>query len=138
LSVTMNNHQRIMLVDEDRDMPPLLNTTLETEGYDTVVVTDEGTTLAMLDRMEPDLVILNSGSEGNENFQELERIRRHSDVPVIILAADYEMKALRRAFSLGADDYIRKPFPMRPFLARVRAKLRRAREYSYHSSLITT
>ena len=133
----MNNHQRIMVIDEDRDMQPLLNTTLETEGFDTVVVNDEETTLTVLDRMEPDLVILDSGPEGNGNFRELGRIRRYSDVPVIILAADYEMKSLRRAFSLGADDYIRKPLQIRSFLARVRAKLRRSRGYSQPSSPIS-
>ena len=123
-----------MVVDEDRDMQPLLNATLETEGYDTVAVTDEATTLTILARMEPDLVILDSGPAGNGNFRELGRIRRYSDVPVIILAANYEMKSLRRAFSLGADDYIRKPLQIRSFLARVRAKLRRAGEYCQPSS----
>jgi DNA-binding response OmpR family regulator len=126
----INNRQRIMVVDEDRDMQPLLNTTLETEGFDTVVITDESTTLTMLDRTEPDLVILDSRPEGIENFQELDRIRKHSDVPIIVLAADYEMKALQRAFSLGADDYVRKPLQIQPFLARIRAKLRRAGGYS--------
>jgi DNA-binding response OmpR family regulator len=122
----MNNRQRIMVVDEDRDMQPLLDAALVTEGFDTVIVTDEDTTLAMLYRMEPNLVILDSGPEGNDSLQELDRIRRHSDVPIILLTADYEMKSLRRAFSLGADDYIRKPFQTRSFLARVHAKLRRA------------
>lgn len=126
-----------MVIDEDRDMQPLLNTSLKTDGYDTVVVTDKDMTLAMLDRIEPDLVILDSGPEGKEGFRELDRIRKHSDVPVIILSADYEMKALQMAFSLGADDYIRKPVRVRPFLARIRAKLRRAGSYSRHPLPIT-
>ena len=129
----MNNRQRIMVIDGDRDIQPLLNATLETEGFDTVMVTDEATTLAMLAQTEPDLVILDSRPEGKENFRELGRIRRYSDVPVIILATDYEIKSLRRAFSLCADDYIRKPFQIRSFLARIRAKLRRAGEYASDS-----
>ena len=128
----MNNRQRIMVVDEDRDMQPLLNATLETEGFETVVVTGEDTMLAMSDRMEPNLIILDSGPEENDSFRELDRIRRHSDVPIIMLTADYEMKSLRQAFSLGADDYIRKPLKMGSFLARIHAKLRRARGYSLH------
>ncbi len=121
----MNTPQRIMVIDRDRDMRQLLNNTLETEGFDTIVVTDSDTTLELLDQAEPDLVILDSGVGEDETLQELRRIRQNSDVPVIILTPRYEPAGLQRALSLGADDYVRKPFGSRSLVARVRAKLRR-------------
>jgi len=121
----MNTPQRIMVIDRDRDMRQLLNNTLETEGFDTIVVTDSDTTLELLDQAKPDLVILDSGVGEDETLQELRRIRQNSDVPVIILTPRYEPAGLQRALSLGADDYVRKPFGSRSFVARVRAKLRR-------------
>ena len=134
----INNRQRILVIDDDHDMGQLLDTTLESEGFDTVIVTDGDATLTLFNQIEPDLVILDSTTPGGENFRELHRIRKHTDVPIIMLAANYEMESLRRAFTLGADDYIRKPFERRAFLARVRAKLRRASEYNHNPSPVTT
>ena len=122
----MNTRQRIMVVDHDRDTRQLLNDTLEMEGFDTIVVTDSDTTLTLLNQAEPDLVILDSMTGEDGNFQELRRIRQKSDVPIIILTPIYEPEDLQRALSLGADDYVRKPFGTRSFVARVRAKLRRS------------
>jgi len=123
----MNTRQRIMVVDRDRDSHQLLNNTLEMEGFDTIVVTDSDTTLELLDKVEPDLVILDSTDGEESDFRELRRIRRNSDVPVIILTPSYKPEELQKAFSLGADDYVRKPFGTRSLVARVRAKLRRSR-----------
>jgi len=123
----MNTRQRIMVVDRDRDSHQLLNNTLEMEGFDTIVVTDSDTTLELLDKVEPDLVILDSADGEESDFRELRRIRRNSDVPVIILTPSYKPEELQKAFSLGADDYVRKPFGTRSLVARVRAKLRRSR-----------
>jgi DNA-binding response OmpR family regulator len=134
----INTRQRIMVIDDDQDMRQLLNNTLASEGFDTVVVADGDATLTLLNQIEPDLVILDSTARGVENFRELDRIRKHTDVPIIMLAANYEMESLRRAFSLGADDYIRKPFKRRAFLARIHAKLRRAREYNRSPAPVTT
>ena len=123
----MNTRQRIMVVDRDRDSHQLLNNTLEMEGFDTIVVTDSDTTLELLDKVEPDLVILDTADGEESDFRELRRIRRNSDVPVIILTPSYKPEELQKAFSLGADDYVRKPFGTRSLVARVRAKLRRSR-----------
>ena len=134
----MNTRQRIMVVDNNQDMQQLLDITLTRDGFDTVIVADGDTALTLLAKVEPDLVILDSMAPEDEDFQELDRIREHSDVPIVMLAANYEMESLRRAFSLGADDYIRKPFERRAFLARIRAKMRRAREYTRSPTPVMT
>jgi DNA-binding response OmpR family regulator len=114
-----------MVVNRDQNPHQLLDNALETEGFDTIVVTDADTALKQLEQVEPDLIILDSVAGEEETYQELQRIRRNSDVPIIILTARYEPEDLQKALSLGADDYVRKPFGTRSLVARVRAKLRR-------------
>ncbi len=121
----MNNRQRILVIERDRDTGRLLNNALETEGFDTIVVSDSDSMPIIVDRAEPDLIILDDMTSEDDNYQELRRIRRNSDVPVIILTPRYEPEDLQKALALGADDYVRKPFGKHSFIARVRAKLRR-------------
>lgn len=123
----MNDRQRIMVVDDDQDMLKLLNRTLELEGFDAIVVADGDSALALLEEIEPDLVILDIIMPGLDGFQTLDLIREHSNVPVIMLTARCEVNSLQKALALGADDYISKPFSTRSFVARIRVKLRRAR-----------
>ena len=117
--------QRIMLVDNDHDMLSFLNLTLEQEGFDTIVVADVGSATNLLDSVKPDLVILDTVSPEQDSLEMLDEMRKHSRVPIIILSADCEAQKMREALSHGADDYIRMPFSVKPFVARVRAKLRR-------------
>ena len=124
----MNDRQRIMVVDDDQDMQRLLNRTLELEGFDTVIVADGDSAVNLMDKIDPDLVILDTMTPGLDSFQILDHMREHSDVPIIMLTTEYKVESLRQALSHGADDFIRKPFGMRSFLARIRAKLRRTRQ----------
>jgi DNA-binding response OmpR family regulator len=122
----MNERQRIMLVDDDGDMARVLNRTLKLEGFDTVIVTDSDSALNLMDKIKPDMVILDETTPGQESLDVVDQIREHSNVPIIMLTQEYEMGALRQALSHGADDYVRKPVGAKSFAARVRAKLRRA------------
>jgi DNA-binding response OmpR family regulator len=122
----MTERQRIMVVDNDRDMSAFINNTLEEEGFDTIIVADADAAAGMVESIKPDLVILDMISPDRDNLETLDHIRQHSSVPVIMLSAAYEAAAMREALSHGADDYIRLPFGVRPFVARIRAKLRRA------------
>jgi DNA-binding response OmpR family regulator len=117
--------QRILLVDNDHDMLSFLNNTLENEGFDTIVVADIDAVQNLLDSVKPDLVILDTISPEQDSLEILDRIRKHSKVPIIMLSTEYAAESMREALSHGADDYIRMPFGVRPFVARVRAKLRR-------------
>lgn len=124
----MKDQQRIMVVDDDHEMLKLLNRTLELEGFNTIVVDDGDSALTLLDKIDPDLVILDIAMPGLDGLQTLDLIREHSNVPVIMLSAMSEVTTLQRALSLGADDYIKKPFSTRLLIARIRAKLRRTRQ----------
>ncbi|MCK4274083.1 MAG: response regulator, partial [Dehalococcoidales bacterium] len=76
----MNNRQRIMVVDNDQDMLKLLNHTLEQEGFDTVIVADGDSAVNLMDKIDPDLVILDTMTPGLDSFQILDHMREHSDV----------------------------------------------------------
>ncbi len=122
----MKKYPCIMAVDDEQAIRTLLERTLESEGYEVISAADGISALAMMEKREPDLVILDINMPGLDGFQVLERIRQHSNVPVITLTGIGEVTALGSALSLGADDYVRKPFNIRELLARIGAKLRRS------------
>ncbi len=122
----MKKRPCIMVVDDEQAVLRLLSRTLEPEGYGVVVAADGRSALELLEEHYPDLVILDIMMPGLDGFQVLNLIRQRSNVPVIMLTARCEVTALRDALSLGADDYVRKPFRTQELLARIRAKLRRA------------
>jgi DNA-binding response OmpR family regulator len=124
----MMERQRIMLVDKDQDMLSFLNNTLENEGFDTIIVADIDAATNMLDSVNPDLVILDTAYPEKDSLAMLDQIRKHSNVPIIMLSTEYEAETMQEALSHGADDYIRIPFGIRPFIARIRAKLRRTHQ----------
>lgn len=122
----MNEHPCIMVVDDEQAIRTLLKRTLEMEGWEVILAEDGRSALAMMEKREPDLVILDINMPGLDGFQVLERIRQHSNVPVIMLTGIGEVTTLGNALSLGADDYVKKPFGARELLARIRVKLRRS------------
>ena len=116
----------IMAVDDEQAILSLLKRTLEPEGYRVIVADNGRAALALLEEHKPDLVILDIMMPGLDGFQVLDLIRQRSNIPVIMLTARGEVTTVRDSLSLGADDYVRKPFSTRELLARIRAKLRRA------------
>jgi DNA-binding response OmpR family regulator len=124
----LKENQRILMVDSDRDMLKLLNRTLKLEGFDTVVVADGDEALSLLDKIRPDMVIMDTVETDSDNLDIIDRLRQHSNVPIIILTSDNEVETLRKVFAHGADDFVRKPFGAKLFIARIKAKLRRYKQ----------
>ena len=119
-------NQLILVVDDDRERLGRLNCILELQGYGVAKATDGSSAAALLEEYGPDLIILDTIIPKLDSFQILNLIRQRSNVPIIMLAARCEVTTLCRALLLGADDYVTKPFCTGEFLARIRAKLRRA------------
>jgi len=115
----------IVAVDDDYDMLRILKRTLELEGYGVATAADGNSALALVDKQQPDLVILDIMMPQLDGFEVLKLIRQRSSVPVIMLTSRCEDTVLRNALTLGADDYVKKPFSTRVLIARIRAKLRR-------------
>ena len=124
----MNRETCIMVVDDDQELLKLLPSIFEPEGYRTVTAHDGCSALALLDEHKPDLIILDIIMPGLDGLQLLDIVRQRSEVPVIMLTGKCEVSFLREALVAGADDYLKKPFSTVELLARIRAKLRRARQ----------
>jgi DNA-binding response OmpR family regulator len=123
----IKQRERILVMDNNQDMLVLLNRTLELEGYDTVIVIDYDEAVNMMEKIHPDMVIMDTYLPDTDCLKLLDVIRERYDVPIIVITADNEMETLKTVFAHGADDFIRKPFGIKPFVARIRAKLRRYR-----------
>ncbi|MDO8568239.1 MAG: response regulator [Dehalococcoidales bacterium] len=122
----MEKCHSVMVVDDEQVILALLNRILKAEGYEVLLASDGSSALDMLEQNSPDLVILDIAMPGLNGFQTLHLLREVSNIPVIMLTANREETSVRDALTLGADDYIRKPFHTPELLARIRAKLRRS------------
>jgi DNA-binding response OmpR family regulator len=106
--------KRILLVDDDAEIVESLRLALESNGYTVLVARDGNQGLALTERENPDLVILDMMMPKRSGFLVLERMRRTRESPmrVIMITANEGTRHKAYAEMLGVDDYIRKPFPM--------------------------
>jgi DNA-binding response OmpR family regulator len=115
----------ILIVDDDVELVGLLRFALATAGYEVTTAFDGEQALQRLRESPPELVILDVNLPLLDGYQVLEELRRHSQVPVMMLTVRAAEEDEVRGLDLGADDYLRKPFSPRALLARVRSLLRR-------------
>ena len=112
---------RILLVDDDREIIESMRYALESKDYEVLIARDGNQGLAMAEREDPDLVILDMMMPKRSGFLVLERLRRSRPVPtrVIMVTANEGSRHKAYAEMLGVDDYIRKPFGMDRLLSSV-------------------
>ena len=117
----------ILVIEDNPDLAYGLRNNLEIEGWDVTVAGDGPTGLARALETNPDLVVLDLMLPGMDGFRVLRALREQGrQVPVLMLTARGEEADKVRGLSLGADDYVTKPFGVLELLARVKALLRRA------------
>ena len=106
--------KRVLLVDDDAEIVESLRYALESRGYVVLVARDGNQGLAMAEREDPDLMILDMMMPKRSGFLVLEKLRRTRPVPlrVIMITANEGSRHKAYAEMLGVDDYIRKPFAM--------------------------
>ena len=104
--------KRIRLVDDDAEIIDALRFALESKGYEILVARDGNQGLAMAEREDPDLVILDMMMPKRSGFLVLEKLRRTHAVPVRVIMITANEGSRHKAYAemLGVDDYIRKPF----------------------------
>ena len=121
--------KRILVVDDELDLREILQSNLEAAGYDFDTAASAEEALTLIDRA-PDLLLLDVMMGGMSGFALAEKLRveHASAVPIIFLTAKDTEDDLLQGFSVGADDYISKPFSLQEVLARVKAVLRRTRQ----------
>jgi len=121
--------KKVMVIDNDLDMMRLLDGSLGTDGYDIVIAVDEADALSIMRKVNPDMIIMDADNNDKESLRVLDSVRRHSDIPVIMITSDSAMGVLKSAFEHGADDFFCKPISKSVLLARVHAKIRRWRQF---------
>lgn len=106
--------KRILLVDDDNEIVDSMKLALEAKGYLVLVARDGNQGLALAEREDPDLMILDMMMPKRSGFLVLEKLRRSRPVPlrVIMITANEGSRHKAYAEMLGVDDYIRKPFAM--------------------------
>ena len=119
-----NNKYKILVVEDDRNILNMIQTVLETNGYQVLTAQRCRQGALMLSSHVPDLVVLDLGLPDADGEEFIRIARRGSMIPIIVLSARSEEKDKVSALDLGANDYITKPFGTGELLARVRASLR--------------
>jgi DNA-binding response OmpR family regulator len=117
----------ILLVDDEQNLVTLLRGTLEREGYTVLEAFDGLTALAMARKHPVDLIVLDVMLPDLDGIEVCRQIREFSDAYVVMLTARVEEIDKIVGLSVGADDYVTKPFSPRELAARIRALLRRPR-----------
>ncbi|MCZ6800784.1 MAG: response regulator transcription factor [Nitrospirae bacterium] len=115
----------ILIIEDDKNIAALVDQYLTTEGFHTIIATDGVTGLAQAKRDHPILIILDLMLPGIDGWEICREIRKVSDVPILMLTARTEEIDRILGLSLGADDYVVKPFSPREVVERVKAILRR-------------
>ncbi len=117
--------KRILVVDDEKPIADILKFNLEREGFDVICAYDGEEALELIQKKEPDLILLDIMLPHKDGMEICREVRKKSDVPIIMLSAkDSEIDKVL-GLELGADDYVTKPFSTRELLARVKANLRR-------------
>ena len=126
---------RVLVVDDDESVRVLLTRYLEMEGFEVDQVPDGGAALAAIASSNPDLILLDLMLPAQDGLDILTRLRRDSEVPVILLTARGSEADRIMGLKLGADDYVVKPFSPGELTARINSVLRRTRSAPPQSTL---
>jgi DNA-binding response OmpR family regulator len=118
---------RILVADDEAGIRDVVRRYLEAEGYDVAFASDGVEALALARAHEPDLVVLDVMMPALDGIEVLRQLRAESDVYVIMLTARADEVDKIVGLSVGADDYLTKPFSPRELVARIKAVLRRSR-----------
>lgn len=123
----LNDKLKVLIVEDDHNTANLVATYLQREGFITLIEHDGERGLLAAKTKKPGLVILDLMLPHIDGLEICRRLRRDSDVPILMLTAREEEIDRVLGFSLGADDYVVKPFSPRELVERVKAILRRVR-----------
>lgn len=118
--------EKVLIVDDDKNICDLLRVYLEKEGYSTIISNEGNEAMVKFNSLNPDIVLLDIMLPGMYGWQICKEIRKASDTPIIMLTAKSEIFDKVLGLELGADDYIVKPFDTKEVLARIKAVARRS------------
>lgn len=120
--------EKILVVDDDKNICELFRLYLEKEGYDVIFSHDGEDAIVKFNTLNPNFVLLDIMLPLMDGWQVCREIRQKSTVPIIIISAKNDTFDKVLGFELGADDYVVKPFDVKEVLARMKAIRRRVGE----------
>jgi two-component system, OmpR family, alkaline phosphatase synthesis response regulator PhoP len=118
---------RVLVVDDEENLVELVQGYLERDGYRVLTAADGLTAVQLAREARPDLIVLDLMLPGIDGLEVCRRVRQFSDAYILMLTARAEEVDKVVGLSVGADDYLTKPFSPRELMARVQAMLRRPR-----------
>lgn len=124
----MRRRFRILVVDDHADVLRVLEAMLTAEGFEVVTAQDALSALRAAYQEHPDAILLDVMMPDMDGFEACRRLREMTDVPIIFVTAKGAIEDIVQGLSLGADDYVVKPFERSELLSRLAACLRRAGE----------
>lgn len=119
------SNEKILIVDDDKNICELLRLYLQKEGYETLLAHDGEAAYAVFEAEKPNLVLLDVMMPRMDGWETCRKIRAVNNTPVIMLTAKGETFDKVLGLELGADDYVVKPFDAKEVVARIKAVLRR-------------
>jgi DNA-binding response OmpR family regulator len=129
--------QRILVIEDEKEMARGLKDILEFEGYEVAIAGTGKDGLQAIGRKEPDCIILDLMLPDVGGYEICEQIRqRKLNTPILMLTAKAQEYDKIRGFKVGADDYLTKPFSVGELLARVMALLRRHSQYAHDMDIV--
>ena len=115
----------LLIIEDDPQLQMLLSTTLESQHYQVLALTTGQEGLIAARHKQPSLLILDLGLPDIDGQEVISRLRKWSEVPIIVLSARNQESEITQALDNGADDYLTKPFSTVILLSRIKALLRR-------------
>lgn len=131
----MSNYS-VLIVDDDIKLAALLRTYFEKDGFVVFIAYDGSQALTTIQEAKPDIVVLDIMLPVLDGWEVCRRVRRESDIPIIMLTAREEEADRLVGLEIGADDYVTKPFSPREVVARVKAILRRVYKGAIKSAVL--
>jgi len=127
---------RLLVVDDEATILELLSGSLRLAGFEVTTAATGAEAVRAAESNQPDLVLLDVMMPDDDGFEVLRRLRSGgAEVPVIFVTARDEVPDRVRGFAVGGDDYVIKPFSLEELLGRIRAVLKRTRQYTAGSRL---
>jgi two-component system, OmpR family, response regulator len=139
LATVTNSLARILVAEDETSLNDLLQDALRMNGYETISAKHGLEALRLIREQKPDLVILDINMPQLDGFGVIEKLRNeNNNVPVIVLTARDQKDDKSIGFSLGADDFVTKPFGLEELLMRVSAVLRRSKNTPTSGNILVT
>lgn len=126
----------LLIIDDETTFGQLLAVYLQNKGYEVLLAGDGPTGLRLAAHRHLDLVILDIMMPGMDGWEVCQRLRELSDVPIVMLTAKSGQEDVIQGLTIGADDYVRKPFDLRELELRIEAILRRRSAQPTNGSLL--